>query len=241
MQQQALAMDCMLKAAGMRDSYKPSRWTSVRGQDLLDYNASMTTLFQTSFARADVIVGNIGLHYQKNFSTIGRSALVEHVTHFARAVADLVAPPAGGPGAGIGSPKARTGRSQLRFLWRQGTPQNFPTKNGWWPYYFNTCLQKCACTKLTHRMRDGNGTDITFSPRVEKNLVECNHPSESIHSIATSIIESHGLHVVKVYDALAAAPVNLHGGRGVPFDCTHWGVDALIFMNMAIIKDLLRF
>lgn len=219
MHQQKLVLNCMFQASGVQ-KYIPPRYVSLRGQDFESYLLSHHELFNYSFLSSDVLVANFGWHYQRNFSSVGKISLIKHATHFASFISN-------------------ESSKFPRFIWREGTPQNYPTANGWWPYYFNTCKSQCECTKLTFQMRQGNGTHISFFPQYEENMIETSHPARLLHSIATDIMKSRGLRVSYVYDSLAAATLNLHGGRGVPYDCTHFGVDALIHMNMILLRNIL--
>jgi hypothetical protein len=242
-QQQASVLDCMFQAAGLQNvdglQNKPARWISVKGQDTPGFLSSLSLLLHTQFEPDDVIVGNIGLHYQKNFSVIGETALVDHVSVLAQSMKSL-------SHSEISTTMNNSDFTSIKarhppiFVWREGTPQNYPTANRWWPYYFSTCQHRCECTKLTSQMRDGNGTSIPFSPKINDNLVECSRPSKSIHNISTNLMTAHGFPIASVYDSLAAAPINLHGGRGMPFDCTHFGIDALILMNFAVLKEIMH-
>ena len=236
MQQQVLAMDCMWYAAKIYGTFKLSKWITARDRD--DFFTNHQKLFNITFRNNDVVVSNLGLHYQKNFSSIGKLKLGEHVSFFAQSVRNLSKSLKMHISDGKPRESMRKRSNVPMFVWRQGTPQNYPTPNGWWPYYFSTCKYNCGCTKLTQQMREGRGDIIPFSPRSEENLMECTQPAENLHEIATKIIEKNGIQVTKVYDALAAAPVNLHDGRGTPVDCTHFGIDALIYMNMAVMHDI---
>ena len=61
-------------------------------------------------------------------------------------------------------------------------------------------------------------------------------PSQAMDKLVAPMLEQHNVSVVKVYNALASR-ADLHAGRNNP-DCTHFGSDALLYLNEQVLKAI---
>ncbi len=62
-------------------------------------------------------------------------------------------------------------------------------------------------------------------------------PASTVEDTVAPLMKEHNIPVVHVYDALAARE-DFHEGKGSPADCTHFGVDALLYMNEQVLKNI---
>lgn len=121
-------------------------------------------------------------------------------------------------------------------IWRESTPQNHPSSNGWW---IVECYNfACECISLTQDMMEGTAVALLDNRSAEqKNEIACNPiccKANMRNMITNPIISASTIPICDIYDALAHADVNLHINHA---DCTHFGPDALIFMNMEMLKS----
>ena len=81
-----------------------------------------------------------GLHYQHNFLTSGKKALLRAVGHL------------------LDEWEILSEVKRPMLLWREGTPIQHPYPNGWWEPSYQHCSPKvcCDCVTLTDTMKRGN-------------------------------------------------------------------------------------
>lgn len=61
-------------------------------------------------------------------------------------------------------------------------------------------------------------------------------PSHAMDDVVFPLLQHHRVPICRVYDALAVRD-DLHAGL-LPPDCTHFGPDALLYMNAQVLKSL---
>ena len=119
---------------------------------------------------------------------------------------------------------AASKRDDMDVMWRESTPQNFPTSNGQWATH-GFCKQECPCVPLSLNMKFGFG----LYPRCEPSC----YPANIRNVLTNPIVEAAHMPVLRIYDALADAPFNIHRNE---LDCTHLNSDALIYLNEELIR-----
>lgn len=63
-------------------------------------------------------------------------------------------------------------------------------------------------------------------------------PNSVVEDVVATVLKPFGIPISFVYSALAVRSDLHSGGRKV--DCTHFGQDALLFMNEAVLKTAVR-
>jgi hypothetical protein len=61
-------------------------------------------------------------------------------------------------------------------------------------------------------------------------------PAQAMEITAEPILREHGIRIIRVYNALASRS-DLHAGLRPP-DCTHFGIDALLYMSEQVVKTV---
>lgn len=120
-------------------------------------------------------------------------------------------------------------RNSTKFIWRETTPQNHPTSNGWWS---TECHLSCPCIPLTPQMLNGSAKSLTGGKTCHPSCLPNNYRNDIIEPIIQLYDNrtDSKMSFVKIYKQLAYAKMNLHVSD---VDYTHWGLDALLFLNLA--------
>lgn len=115
------------------------------------------------------------------------------------------------------------------LIWRETTPQNFPTPNGW--YIEGTCdtaelrvQDSCKCIPITEEM---NSEDNIY------------HISANMRNIiAHDILKDTQVFYDPIFEPLAKAPFDIHSSMEKG-DCSHIGVNGLAFMTQVFASTIL--
>lgn len=62
------------------------------------------------------------------------------------------------------------------------------------------------------------------------------YPAQAMDMAVLPLLQQHRVPVARVYSALAAR-ADLHAGLMAP-DCTHFGIDALMYLNEEVMKTI---
>mmetsp|Transcript_15024 Transcript_15024/g.28262 ORF Transcript_15024/g.28262 Transcript_15024/m.28262 type:complete len:215 (-) Transcript_15024:172-816(-) len=209
-------MSITMRSLESSSNWIPVKYVEAHGHDREEARRQVQRLLQVT-GPGSVIVANYGLHFQHTFSTTGRPALLHIVRDLLLAVTSTDA------------------NRRPRLLWREGTPQQYPiTANGWWSPAARSCPARaacCACVALTPAMRKGNVTADA------KNTSSWDvFPAQAMDEVVLPLLREYRVPVIRVYEALAARG-DLHAGFRPP-DCTHFGPDALLYLNAQVLKAI---
>lgn len=181
------------------------KYVSASGRDIIKTKEQINQAFSDT-TKKSIVIANFGLHYQHEFSSTGKTAILNAVN------------------ALLGAWQAIELERRPMLIWREGTPLQYPSRNGWWSPSFRECkLNCCNCVAISSSMRKGYATEHLNDTQWDL------FPSEFVETSAVPLIQEHNVKICHVYNALAARP-DLHAGRKYP-DCTHFGVDALLYLN----------
>lgn len=113
-------------------------------------------------------------------------------------------------------------------IWRESTPQNFPSPNGW--YIAGICdkpatIATCHCVPLTPEMISSN------------NSIQV--PANMRNIIAYEVLKSGEIFYDLCFDPLAIAPFNTHTSFAQG-DCTHLGFNGVAFLTQVLASTILE-
>jgi hypothetical protein len=170
------------------------------------YNKTLYRILK-DLNRHDIAIVNHGLHY--NFQNISNDAreLRSLAATTASVYKDVI--------------HLRGRNNTCTLLWRETTPQHFPTPNGLW--------DDLLCRNHTrHEKYCGKCSKLTDS----KGSVPANIRNEVTSPI---ILNSTVIPIIAVYEDLKFMDPSLHFTRT---DCTHNGPDILLYLNLAWLDSI---
>ena len=123
-----------------------------------------------------------------------------------------------------------------RLMWRETTPQHFPTPNGLYAKCNKTIAaaegRSCTCRNFLNSVYE-EGKKVEKSRSDFKDSISANIRNE----ISNPIISVGGhIQLLLNFDQLKAEP-KFHLGTT---DCTHLGGDALLFLNIELAEGIMR-
>ncbi len=163
-------------------------------------------------SHVDYLVVNQGLHHEHNN---------ENHTHdymnTLRGIAEFT----------VDAYAKSTPSNRPKAIWREITPQNHPSSNGWWT---PQCHWTCRCVVLNATQIAGS---VHFDPKSkiigDMSIVPNNARNIVLEDLfVTENNDSRSLPLAATYQPLIEAPFLIHGSN---VDCTHMGFEASMFTN----------
>lgn len=126
-------------------------------------------------------------------------------------------------------------------IWRETTPQHFPSTNGWFDKLCPFGHGQCHCVpSITNAMRNGSSIPVSasFDTSAEKMCRPVCTSAATRNTIADTVIRrEQSIHINHIYAALEAATFDLHYTNE---DCTHLRQLPLNFMNRVLLSTILK-
>ena len=120
-----------------------------------------------------------------------------------------------------------------QIIWREITPQNFHTINGWYDntyLFYENCIQITNKMKLNNTLIDkNNNTDYCYQ---NNRCFPSNYKNILANNLIISYNNKYKLNITIIY---VSKTLELFLSNRTTNDCTHMNNDALIYMNNELI------
>jgi len=152
----------------------------------------------------DIIVMNAGLHFDWDINTLVKTTKMMIAMY--------------------SSMKENMAQNMPHVIWRDSSPQNLPSPNGWYMNGLCKQLGNCTCVNLTETMIDGGGSGV---------------PANKRNTLTLPLLRNTGIVIDECYEALIGTqPVsNIHEGTFIN-DCTHLGMNGVTFQNQVLLTSI---
>lgn len=201
-------------------TFRMRRVGRLFGHTVSHYTTIVEEELNYAMSRNDIVVLNQGVHHNVNLTTIAskdENSLEAVIDATVRAYLATRAAAA----------KGWKQRMPL-VIWRETTPQNHDTYNGW---YGMQCLTNCHCVPINESMLlEGRQRGYDTNPDATGHYAPTFRNDLAKRLLRTA----PGMLYLPIHDALNDGQV-LFPIHMSPHDCTHVGMDGLMMMNQALI------